>query len=272
MKLTVLTDNNTFIDQYYLGEPAVSYLIEADGKKILFDVGYSDVFLKNMEAMGHSLKEIDAVVLSHGHNDHTGGLFCLLENKGKFEEKRPLLIAHPGVFEEKKADGLLISTEVSVEQLDTFCEVKLVEGVYQITENLCFLGQIPRTNSYEAKKPVGSKKTLNGWEPDFVEEDTALVHTGQNGIYIITGCSHAGICNIAEYAKKVTGQTVIKGIIGGFHLFDVNESVHKTIGYMKKHQIPHLYPCHCTSLRVKAEFLKEMEIEESGSGLKLHWD
>ena len=291
MDLTVLVDNNTFIDQYYLGEPAVSYLLETDGKKILFDVGYSDVFLKNMEAMGYQLDEMDAIILSHGHNDHTGGLSYLIQEKKHLQSKehirkkeesiqekkgnqykKPLLIAHPGVFEEKQADGISISAEVSPEQLSEICEVKLTKSVYQITENLYFLGQIPRKNSYEAKSSVGIKKTINGWEPDFVEEDTALVFTGEEGIYIITGCSHAGICNIVEYAKEVTGQTVIKGIIGGFHLFDVNESVHKTIAYMKRHHIPHLYPCHCTSLRVKAEFLKEMEINESGSGLKLHWE
>ncbi|MBE5962002.1 MAG: MBL fold metallo-hydrolase, partial [Lachnospiraceae bacterium] len=187
MDLTILVDNNTFIDQYYLGEPAVSYLIETDGKKVLFDVGYSDVFLKNMEAMGHKLKEIDAIVLSHGHNDHTGGLSTLLLEKEKFEGKRPTLIAHPGAFEEKQADGLMISSEVSAQQMQSVCDVTLPEGTYPVTENLLFLGGIPRGNCYEAQNPVGTKNTLNGWQADFVEEDTALVYTAQDGIYIITG-------------------------------------------------------------------------------------
>jgi len=74
MKLTVLVDNNTIIDRYFLGEPGLCYLIEDAGKKILFDTGYSDVFIRNAHKMKIKLTDIDAVVLSHGHSDHTGGL------------------------------------------------------------------------------------------------------------------------------------------------------------------------------------------------------
>ena len=69
MKLTVLADNNTFIDQYYLGEPAVSYYIEIDDCRILFDTGYSDAFLRNALGLGIDLGAITHLVLSHGHND-----------------------------------------------------------------------------------------------------------------------------------------------------------------------------------------------------------
>jgi len=68
-----LVDNNTIIDQYYLGEPAVSVWIETDNKKILFDVGYSDVFIRNAKALGIDLTKADYLVLTHGHLDHTWG-------------------------------------------------------------------------------------------------------------------------------------------------------------------------------------------------------
>ena len=74
MKLTILTDNTTRIDEYYLGEPGVSYYIEDGERKILFDTGYSDVYLQNAKKLGIDLKQVDTVVLSHGHNDHTRGL------------------------------------------------------------------------------------------------------------------------------------------------------------------------------------------------------
>ena len=73
-QLTVLADNNTIIDKYLLGEPALSFYIEYDNKKILFDTGYSDVFISNAAKLGISLKDLDFIVLSHGHNDHTGGI------------------------------------------------------------------------------------------------------------------------------------------------------------------------------------------------------
>ena len=76
MQLTVLVDNNTLIDRYYLGEPGVAYYLEDGDVRILFDVGYSDIFLRNAQALGIDLSRLQQVVLSHGHNDHTRG--CLL--------------------------------------------------------------------------------------------------------------------------------------------------------------------------------------------------
>ena len=73
MKLTVLVDNNTYIDQYYLGEPALSFYIEDGDERILFDTGYSDAFIKNAEAMHIDLGRLTYIMLSHGHNDHTRG-------------------------------------------------------------------------------------------------------------------------------------------------------------------------------------------------------
>lgn len=74
MKLKLLEDNNTFIDMYYLGEPAVSYYIEDGEDKILFDAAYSDAFLKNAKKMNVNIDNVNKVVISHGHDDHTGGL------------------------------------------------------------------------------------------------------------------------------------------------------------------------------------------------------
>ena len=100
MKLTVLTDNNTFIDQYYLGEPAVSYYIQEDGLNVLFDTGYSDVFIRNAKKMGIDLSLIDTLVLSHGHNDHSGGLKYLKEINNHF-----VLLCHPETFEYKEDEN-----------------------------------------------------------------------------------------------------------------------------------------------------------------------
>ena len=74
MKLTVLVDNNTLIDRYFLAEPGLSFLLEDSGTRVLFDIGYSDIFLKNARKMGLSLLDLNYVVLSHGHLDHSWGL------------------------------------------------------------------------------------------------------------------------------------------------------------------------------------------------------
>ena len=99
MKLTVLADNNTYIDQYYLGEPALSFYIEDGDERILFDTGYSDAFIKNAEAMHIDLGRLTYIMLSHGHNDHTRGLPFLWD---RYDLKNVKLVAHPGVFSSKR--------------------------------------------------------------------------------------------------------------------------------------------------------------------------
>ena len=86
MKLTVLCDNTTRIDGYYLGEPGASYYLEDGDTRILFDTGYSDVFMKNAKKMGIDLNGVNKIVLSHGHNDHTGGLVHYLKEKRIFKQ------------------------------------------------------------------------------------------------------------------------------------------------------------------------------------------
>ena len=115
MKLKVLVDNNTFIDEYYLGEPAVSYYIEDEGAKILFDTGYSDAFIRNAESMNINLEDIDKVIISHGHNDHTGGLEYLVKN---IHNKDIEIIAHPHCFYKKYFEGNYIGTPISKEKIE----------------------------------------------------------------------------------------------------------------------------------------------------------
>ncbi|BCJ95929.1 MBL fold hydrolase [Anaerocolumna cellulosilytica] len=270
MRITVLTDNHTYIDKYYLGEPAVSYYIEIDGIKILFDTGYSDVFLRNGRDMGIDFTALDYVVISHGHNDHTGGIPLLLQELDRNSAKRAL-IAHPDIFAERYAEGINISPKVAVEEVQQYFTLKLTQEPIQLTPHLYFLGAVPRRNDFEAKDAVGIRRTQVGDVEDFVVDDSALVYKGEKGIYIITGCSHAGICNITEYAKEVTEEEQVLGILGGFHLFEMNQQAEKTIEYLKQLKIPSLYPCHCTSLRLKAEMMKNMQVEEAGVGLVLEW-
>ena len=152
MKLTVLTDNNTYIDKYYYGEPALSYYIEDDGKKILFDAGYSDVTVKNAEKMGIDLSDLDYIVISHGHNDHTGGLKYLFE---KFDLKNTLLISHPACFEPKYFDGGYIGSPYTADEICNFVKWRPFAEPVNITDRLMFLGQIPRDNDFESKRPIG---------------------------------------------------------------------------------------------------------------------
>lgn len=268
MKLKVLVDNNTYIDQYYCGEPAVSYYIEDEDARLLLDVGYSDLFLRNSNQLGVNLEDLTAIVISHGHDDHTRGLKYYFEQNYK---KDITVIAHPDAFKEKIKDNAKICSPFLQEELNEKCNLILSKEPIKISKHITFLGEIPRRNDFENKKPIGKQLDNGIYVDDYLKDDTALVYKNDNGIYIITGCSHSGICNIIEYAKRVCEDDRVIGIIGGFHLFEVNEQVEKTIDYLKQNNLKELYPCHCTSFEVRAEIHKTIKVKEVGVGLEINW-
>ena len=278
MKLSVLLDNNTFIDQYYFGEPGVSYFIEVDGKKILFDVGYSDAFLINARKLGIDLRLLDFVVLSHGHLDHTWGLPHLVnylngESKDKVSARKPILITNPGTFTSRKIKKTReIGPNMTLDSLPEYFDLQLSAKPVYITDNLVYLGEIPRVTTFEADKPLGRVVTDQGEKPDFLMDDSALVYRSAAGLVIITGCSHSGICNVVEYARKVMGDDRILDIFGGLHL--LNPSTTKlagTLEYMKALQPKTMHACHCTDLRSKIALANVVKLEEVGSGMVLDY-
>ena len=266
MKLVVLVDNNTLNDKYYLGEPAVSYYIETEGKKVLFDTGYSDVFIRNARKMNINVEDIDVISISHGHEDHSNGLKYYLDN---LRSKRILLYAHPLAFNKKKLDGEMICSPYSRELLSDYFDIVSSSKPINITENLIFLGEIPTVLPFEERYSMGKIKIDGEYQDDYLYDDSALVYKGKDGLFIISGCSHSGICNIIEYAKKVCKDDRISGVIGGFHLTYDNERLQKTLDYFEKNNIKQIFPCHCTSLLAKSKFINRFGdyVEEVGVSL-----
>lgn len=267
MKLRVLVDNCTLIDQYYLGEPAVSYYLEIDGLRILFDTGYSDIVLRNAGAMGINLGGLTHIVLSHGHNDHTRGLRFLRE---RFDLTGVELVAHPGCFRPKWMDGLDIGAPFGASEAAAGFRYLPQTGPYALSENCVFLGEIPTLHAFEKRGSFGRTLDASGVETvDLVPEDSALACRVKDGLFLITGCSHSGICNIVDYARQVLREDRVAGIIGGFHLFDVDGRLKRTIDRLEEISPKVLYPCHCVSLRAKAEMMKSLPVEEVGVGLTI---
>jgi 7,8-dihydropterin-6-yl-methyl-4-(beta-D-ribofuranosyl)aminobenzene 5'-phosphate synthase len=289
MRLTVLVDNNTLIDRYFCGEPGVSYFIEDAGVRVLFDVGYSGVFIKNAQKMHIRLLDVDFVVLSHGHLDHTWGLDPLIRlyteaTIEKIDHKKPTLVAHPLTLLTKRLNGLEeVGSMISEEKLAKHFEIQLSREPVWLTERLVFLGEIGRTNDFEAKRPIGKvvlvlssrrrTETKDGFEEDdYLMDDSALAYKSSRGLVIITGCSHAGICNIVEYAKKVCGDDRVVDIIGGFHLLNPpQEQLQGTLRYMQELQPIEVHACHCTDLNSKIALSTVVNLKEVGVGLTLEY-
>lgn len=264
MKLTVLVDNNTYIDQYYHGEPAASFYIETEDKRILFDTGYSEILISNAQKMDIDLDKVTHIVLSHGHDDHTRGLKFLKEAMELSDIK---LIAHPGCFLPKYNRDLYIGSPFSEEEIAGVVSYIPCDSVYKLTNKLFFLGEIPRRNSFENQKPIGSYVVDGKLKDDYLLDDTAMVYKSEQGLFIITGCSHSGICNIIEYAKKVCQEEKIYGVLGGFHLFKDDEQLKETIAYLEENHVEKFYPCHCVSLLARAKMMKSLPVVETGVGL-----
>jgi len=253
-------------------------LIEEGGKQILFDVGYSDIFIKNAYKMNMRFWELDYLVLSHGHLDHTWGLPDLIKlfTEAKIESidyQVPVLVAHPLVFTPKEMGGLKeIGSMVTEEELNRHFSVKLSFEPIWLTDRLVFLGEIKRGNDFEAKTPIGKVKGEKGDKDDYIMDDSALAYCSKDGLVIITGCSHAGICNIVEQAKKVCKDDRIIDIIGGFHLLNPNKNqLEGTLNYLQKLQPKTLHACHCTDLKSKIALSKVSNIQEVGVGLVLDY-
>ena len=255
MKLTILVDNKTKIDRYLLGEPALSFYIEEDNKKYFFDLGYSDVFIKNAQKLQINLNNIDSIIFSHGHNDHTGGLFYLKNYYRELKElninfKKPKIIAHTNLFDAKIEKGFgNIGFPIFSLDLKDFFDINLTNSYLQLSKNLFYLGEI-----------AGNKNT------DCID-DSALAYIKEKGLVIITGCSHSGIENIISYAKKITGINKIYTIIGGLHTIDKTDKEIENLGQLfLKEQLQNIYPCHCSSLKSKIILSKYTNIIDIATG------
>jgi 7,8-dihydropterin-6-yl-methyl-4-(beta-D-ribofuranosyl)aminobenzene 5'-phosphate synthase len=259
MKLFVLTEN--MAGDKFLAEHGLSYLIEHEEQTILFDTGHSDVFLKNAKMMGIDIsRNINTVVLSHGHWDHGDGL-GYLENK--------TLITHPVSFIRRfrKNNDSNIGLARSKREIEKRFKLITSSKPYKISPNIIYLGEIPRENDYEAQTTTFIDENGND---DFIPDDSALAIINNNELIIISGCAHSGICNISEYAKKVTGLEKIKTVIGGFHLKYDDLQTRKTIKYFKRQKIKQIYPSHCTELPALAMFYNEFKTRQVKSGMILN--
>ncbi|MDD1687312.1 MBL fold metallo-hydrolase [Methanoregula sp.] len=279
LSLTVLVDNTTLADQDFRGEAGLSFLIETAGKKILFDTGLSGLFLANAETMGLDLMDLDSIVLSHGHIDHTGGLPAFarhLAGTGTADRKSrvPELIAHPRCFWQKEKEGRKNGSPLRDAEIRNLFPVSLSAEPVWITDDLVFLGEIPQKFAFEQGDP--EKRLLHtpegNTEPDCLTDDSALAFRSDAGLVVITGCSHVGICNITEYAREVCDEKHVRDIIGGLHMQSPEpKRLAKTGKYLNRLHLNALHACHCTSLPAKLALADYCPLQEVGAGMKFAW-
>lgn len=261
IKFSFLSENKTD-NPGCLAEHGLSIYIEADGKKLLFDTGASDLFIHNADKMKVLLHEVDAVIISHGHYDHTEGVpfFCTINKKA------PIYI-HQKAFEESYGmeNGVLDKEPCSIlwnpeqkEEINPRCI--LTEGVLNLSEDILISGSVPDVEgNIPTEKFFIKKQTAEGnykITPDTMKHEQFLairdrdLNGASKGIYIFSGCSHKGVIPVLRYAKSLFPDERIAGLIAGMHLYSANkETRSRVVEEVVKEHIDLVMPVHCTGIQ-----------------------
>lgn len=251
-----------------LAEHGFSCLVRVTAGKrthdILMDAGISPgCMLHNARQMDISLDTVEALVLSHGHFDHIGGVLPFLSGAGH----QVPIIAHPDAFLKRHLNHPVQGT-IDLCSLDRV-EVKKAGGDVMLRPGPSFLasghllvtGEVERTVPFEKGFPGMEYQEGNTWLPDSIRDDQAIViNVKGKGLVVISGCAHAGIINTVQYAKKITGIEKVCAVMGGFHLTGplFAPVIQPTIDAMKRLDPGYVVPMHCTGWDAINRFLQEM--------------
>ncbi len=250
MKITILVENTVQTPDLQ-GEHGLSMLVETPEGPLLWDVGQSDLFLRNAAPLGVRPEEIRHIALSHGHYDHTGGLADILRIAPD-----AALHLHPGAFAARFAPGRDGAPPRSIGI--PFGRDLLVRSCREILENrepagilpgITLTGEIPRTSGFE---DTGGKFFLDSGltEPDPIADDQSLVLETARGLVLLLGCCHAGIVNTLRHVSGRWNTREFALIAGGMHLHSATaERMARTLDALRGYRIARLVPGHCTGWR-----------------------
>lgn len=250
MKITTLIENLAPEASGLCCEHGLSMLVETHGMRILFDTGATGAFLDNAEKLGVDLTRLDAVVVSHAHFDHSGGMPRFL---GKLAENAPLYLGE-GYF-----DGKYKDIDVEHKYIGTrFGEAELaavgrgwqpVTDVTVLTEGVWLVRGFARRAAFEKLNPRFVLKDGAGWRTDPFEDEVALAVACKEGLVVIAGCSHCGVVNLTASVSEKLGLPVW-GVVGGSHLIEADEErIDATIAAFKKMGLRRCWLSHCTGER-----------------------
>jgi 7,8-dihydropterin-6-yl-methyl-4-(beta-D-ribofuranosyl)aminobenzene 5'-phosphate synthase len=250
-RLTILCENSAGIPFGVVGEHGFACFVETPDGNYLFDTGQGFGIVQNSLALNKDLRSINAIMISHGHYDHTGGLPAVLKLRGAVD-----VFAHPDIFSERVWSSGDESKFVGIPYRRVYLEslganFRLGSELVTIGPGVFLTGEIPRRSTFE--KGDSSMTAIlpggNTLHPDPLKDDLSLIVDSSQGLILVLGCAHAGMINIIEYALAQTGRDRIHTIIGGTHLgFSSDEQFEETLKVIKRYRIERIGVSHCTGL------------------------
>jgi 7,8-dihydropterin-6-yl-methyl-4-(beta-D-ribofuranosyl)aminobenzene 5'-phosphate synthase len=252
LKITILS---TMLAEEGVGEWGFAALVEADGRRILFDTGLRpETVLQNARELGIDLSSVTDVVLSHHHGDHTGGLLTLRrELAGKSPTAFSRIHVAPGIFSSRRRPGSekeanpTIAVKSGVEASGAvFVEHR---GPKELSPGVWLTGPVPRPHPERNWGPPASIVTSGGLVADSIPEDMSLIIATDRGLVLVVGCGHAGTVNTVDYGRRIVGAEPVYAIIGGLHLFAATDSALAwTAVRLRAVRLGFLLGAHCTGI------------------------
>ncbi len=246
---------------------------------LLFDTGPDkDLVVENAKRMKIDLNEVEAIVLSHGHFDHYGGVISVLKAIGK---KDLPVYTHPELFLPrafKKKDLIKVSYNISNEDIIEHGG-KIIEDVKPIVifdDSLMISGEVPRNTTYEAGHP-GEHRLKNGeWvkSPEIVDERVLIIHLKNKGLCVITACGHTGVVNATQHAQQLTNNSNVHFIMGGFHLAgsEYDDRISPTIEDLKTINPNFIITGHCTGRSAQMQLTQQFADQHIAYGVGTYFD
>ncbi len=252
--ITMLAENTATQGTAILAEHGLAYWIDWNGQRVLFDTGQGAVLTGNAYKLGIPLDEVDSVVLSHGHYDHTGGLAQVLRSA-----RRTTLYLHPAALASKYAprkDGAAreIGMPLAVHEA-LRCQlpaIVLTESPTEVCPGLWVTGQVPRATDFE---DTGGRFFLDAacTTPDPLLDDQSVFFETPTGIVVLLGCAHSGVVNTLRYVRQLSGGKPVRAVLGGMHLISASPArIAQTIDAFRNFDLQLLAPAHCTGLPATA--------------------
>ena len=274
-ELSITTLVNDTASEGLACEHGLSFLIQYAGRQILFDTGQSNIILENAKLLGINLAETDAIILSHGHYDHTGGLSAVLA-----VAPQATVYVHPAALYPKfsrnnnrvRAIGMPDSAKKAITNKAGSGKVLWTEAPTEVSTGLFVTGQIPRTTDFE---DVGGRFFIDRdcREADVLPDDQAVFFKSANGLVVLLGCAHSGTVNTLNYVAGLSGAESIYAVMGGMHLLNASlERIRRTIEVFRRYNVRKIGLAHCTGDEPTEQFEKVLvdRCSRCSAGMRMH--